>query len=73
MMKLFEDVMTDHALLDMIASIQYPFYVVFRTPLFGLNYLFAIRYATFSLVMSAVYVFAFIFILRLQKVNTQNG
>lgn len=70
--KMFEGSMMDNAILDMIASIQYPFYLMFTTPLFGVNYLFGINYETFSLLMSVVYVLVFIFVLSFKKVDTQN-
>lgn len=70
--KMFEDTMMDYVILDMIASIQYPFYLMFTTPLFGVNYLLNINYETFSLLMSAVYVSAFIFVLNFIKVDTKN-
>lgn len=70
--KMFEGTLMDYAILDMIASIQYPFYLLFTTPLFGVNYLFDINYETFSLLMSAVYVLAFILIMSFKKVDTQN-
>ncbi|AVK84678.1 hypothetical protein C3943_14435 [Lysinibacillus sp. B2A1] len=70
--KMFEGTMMDYAILDMIASIQYPFYLMFTTPLFGLNYLFDISYESFSLLMSVVYVIAFILVMSFKKVDTQN-
>ncbi|MFE8697455.1 hypothetical protein ACFYKT_14015 [Cytobacillus sp. FJAT-53684] len=70
--KIFEGTMMDYAILDMIASIQYPFYLMFTTPLFGVNYLFDINYETFSLLMSAVYILVFILIMSFKKVDTQN-
>lgn len=70
--KMFEDTMMDYAILDMIASMQYPFYLMFTTPLFGLNYLFDISYESFSLLMSVVYVIAFILVMGFKKVDTQN-
>lgn len=70
--KIFEDTLMDYAILDMIASIQYPFYLMFTTPLFGVNYLFDINYETFSLLMSAVYILVFILIMSFKKVDTQN-
>lgn len=69
--KMFEGTMMDNAILDMIASIQYPFYLIFTTPLFGVNYLFDINYETFSLLMSTVYVIAFIFVMSFKKVDTK--
>lgn len=70
--KMFEGTMMDNAILDIIVSIQYPFYLLFTTPLFGVNYLFDISYETFSLLMSAVYVIAFILVMSFKKVDTQN-
>lgn len=64
--------MMEYAILDMIASIQYPFYLMFTTPLFGVNSLFDINYETFSLLMSAVYILAFILVMSFKKVDTQN-
>lgn len=69
--RMFEGNMIDYAILDMIASIQYPFYLIFTTPLFGVNYLFDLNYETFSLLMSVVYVLAFILVLSFKKADTQ--
>lgn len=69
--KMFEGTIMDYAILDMIVSIQYPFYLMFTTPLFGVNYLFDISYETFSLLMSTVYVIAFILVMSFKKVDTQ--
>ncbi|WP_333719876.1 hypothetical protein [Enterococcus faecalis] len=70
--KIFEGTMMGYAILDMIASIQYPFYLMFTTPLFGVNYLFDINYETFSLLMSAVYVIAFILVMSFKKADNHN-
>lgn len=64
---MFESTMMDYAMLDIIASIQYPFYLIFTTPLFGVNFLFDLSYATFALLMSAVYVLVFILVISLKK------
>ena len=69
--KMFEGTMMNYAILDMIVSIQYPFYLMFTTPLFGVNYLFDISYEIFSLLMSTVYVIAFILVMSFKKVDTQ--
>lgn len=63
----FEDTMMNYVILDMIASIQYPFYLIFTTPLFGMNYLFQMNYEIFSLLMSAVYFIALIIVMRSKK------
>lgn len=64
---MFESTMMDYAILDIIASIQYPFYLIFTTPLFGVNFLFDLSYATFALLMSIVYVLVFILVISLKK------
>ncbi len=51
----FEHAMIGNGILDVIASIQYPFYLIFITPLFGSNILFDLSYGTFSLLMSLFY------------------
>ena len=71
--KRFEDTMMNYVIWDIIASIQYPFYLIFTTPLFGINYLFQMNYEIFSLLMSAVYVIALILVMSLKKVDTQNN
>lgn len=65
--KRFEETMLNYVILDMIASIQYPLYLIFTTPLFGLNYLFQMNYGIFSLLMSAVYVISLILVMRSKK------
>ena len=70
--KMVEDTMINYVILDMIASIQYPFYLMFTTPLFGVNYLFKINYETFSLSMSALYAIAFILVTSFKKVDTKH-
>ncbi len=70
--KLLEDTLMNYAILDVIASIQYPFYLLFITPLFGVNYLLDMSYGTFSLLMSAVYVLIFISVISFKKVDAQN-
>ena len=52
---LFESPMLEHGLLDAIASIQYPFFLIFTTPLFGGNLLLDIGYGPYSLLMSLLY------------------
>lgn len=65
--KIFEDTMMNYAILDMIASIQYPFYLMFTAPLFGMNYLFDINYEVVSLLGSVVYGNAFILFMLFKK------
>ncbi|WP_226036573.1 hypothetical protein [Aquibacillus saliphilus] len=51
----FEHDMIGNGILDVIVSIQYPFYLIFITPLFGGNILFDLSYGTYSLLMSLFY------------------
>lgn len=51
----FEHIMMEYFILDILASIQYPIYPIFVTPLFGFNYLFDLKYGEFSLLVSLVY------------------
>lgn len=69
--KMFESTMMDYENLDIIASIQYPFYLMFTTSLFGVNFLFDLSYEIFALLMSAVYVLVFILVISSKKVETQ--
>ncbi len=51
----FEHAMFDNVILDSIASLQYPFYLIFTTPVFGVNILFDLSYGSYSLLMSLFY------------------
>ena len=51
----FEHAMIGNGILDVIASIQYPFYLIFVTSLFGGNILFDLSYGAYSLWMSLFY------------------
>jgi len=51
----FEHAMFDNVILDAIASIQYPLFLIFTTPLFGGNVLFDLSYGLYSLWMSLFY------------------
>ncbi|MBM7664031.1 hypothetical protein JOC25_000487 [Solibacillus kalamii] len=67
--KKLESTMINYTILDIIASIQYPFYLIYTTPLFGINYLLNLNYETFSLLMTPLYVIAFIQIMSFKKVD----
>ncbi|WP_099157122.1 hypothetical protein [Virgibacillus ndiopensis] len=54
-LKMLEDYTLKYAILDIIASIQYPLYVFFTTPFFGANMLFNVNYATFAVFTSLFY------------------
>jgi vacuolar-type H+-ATPase subunit I/STV1 len=51
----FEHALFGNVILDAVASFQYPFYLIFTTPLFGGNMIFDINYGTYSLLMSLFY------------------
>lgn len=68
----FEHITLDYAILDAIASIHYPFYIIFTTPLFGLNYLFGVNYGVFSLLMSVVYLSAIILLVTSRRLVNQS-
>jgi hypothetical protein len=53
--KTFENAMLENAILDAIASIQYPLFLIFTTPIFGGNILFNLSYGSYSLLMSLFY------------------
>ncbi|MCG3088927.1 hypothetical protein [Sporosarcina cyprini] len=59
--------LTEIAMIDILAAIQYPFYLIFVTPFFGMNYLVGLSYDAFSLLLSAVYLFAFVFVMDIHK------
>lgn len=59
--------LTEIAMIDTLAAIQYPFYLIFVTPFFGMNYLVGLSYDAFSLLLSAVYLFAFVFVMAIHK------
>ncbi len=47
-------------ILDVISNLQYPLYVLFFIPLFGLNYLLDYSLAMFSLVISIIFIMLYI-------------
>ena len=49
-------------ILDIISNIQFPLYILYITPFFGLNYIFDISYGVLSLIVSIIY---FIFLLSI--------
>ena len=70
--KIFEDTLMNYNFLDMIASIQYPIYLLFITPLFGMNYLFDMGYGNFSLLISVVYIFILFAVITFKKADGPN-
>lgn len=67
----FEHAMIGNGILDVIASIQYPFYLIFITPLFGGNILFDLSYGSYSLLMSLFYGVVFGLTVYFQKSKVQ--
>ncbi|MFF5995657.1 hypothetical protein AAGS61_13040 [Lysinibacillus sp. KU-BSD001] len=51
----FETVLTENMLLNMIFSVQYPLYVVFIMPLFGLNFMTDLPLQWFSCICIGIY------------------
>lgn len=65
--KIFEDTLIQNTILDVISSIQYPIYLLFYTPFFGINYVINTEYNYFVLIISLFYILAFLFVSRLQN------
>jgi len=65
--KMFENFMFDYAFLDSLASIQYPLYLFFVTPLFGANLLFNLSGSTFALFMSIFYILTLFYLISYNK------
>lgn len=65
--KMFENYMFDYAVLDALASIQYPIYLFFVTPLFGANLLFNLSGSTFALFMSIFYILTLLYVVRFKR------
>lgn len=70
--KMFENFMFDYPVLDAIASIQYPIYLIFITPLFGVNVLFNLSSSTFALFMSLFYVISLFYVVSFKKKDSFN-
>ncbi|UFU00026.1 hypothetical protein KO561_03410 [Radiobacillus kanasensis] len=56
----FEHAMFEHVILNSIAALQYPFYLIFTTPVFGGNMLFDLSYGSYSLLVSLFYGVVFV-------------
>ncbi|MER2261306.1 MAG: hypothetical protein ABS934_04775 [Psychrobacillus sp.] len=52
---LIESYLFDYVVLDVLANIQYPLYVIFVIPFFGLNKLLNMSYGNFSFIVSLLY------------------
>lgn len=65
--KVFEDILIKNTILDVISSIQYPIYLLFYSPFFGINYIVNTDYGYFVLIISIFYIMAFLLFSRLQQ------
>lgn len=54
-MEHFKDIMLNNMILDIFSNIQIPFFILFITPLFGLNFFLNVSYGRFSIIMSIIY------------------
>ncbi|GAA4071843.1 hypothetical protein [Amphibacillus indicireducens] len=64
---MLEGALSNSFIVDVSTAIHYPFYFLFITPLFGLNYLFDLNYEIFSIIMSVVYLILVIFMIKVKK------
>jgi len=55
----FQHIAHKYMILDVILGIHYPLYIVFITPLFGLNYIFNVNYGMFSGIIGIFYLLGF--------------
>lgn len=70
LIKTFESTMIGNGIFDLIVSLQYPLYLIFSTPLFGINVFFDLGYGTFSLILSIFYLGIFILLTTI-KTNSK--
>lgn len=63
----FESFIFEYAILDVIASIQYPLYLIFTTPLFGGNLLIGVNYEVYSLLTSLFYLIVYVIVKKAKK------
>lgn len=63
---------SEHVILDVISGIEYPLYILFVTPIFGLNWLLKLKVSSFSLVCSTIYFVLFILsLMRYKKLKSK--
>lgn len=60
---------TESIIIDIISGIKYPLYVLFITPVFGLNWLFGLKVNSFALVFSFIYLIILLLALVKYKSN----
>lgn len=63
----FEEAIFENVLLDVIASVQFPLYILYATPLFGGNLIFHFPYETYSIFLALFYITAFLLALYYKK------
>ncbi|MBN4050717.1 MAG: hypothetical protein COA82_11220 [Alkaliphilus sp.] len=68
----FKDVMLNNTILDMFSNIQFPLYILFVTPLFGLNYFLEVTYGKLSMIIAIVYSVVLIIKVFLEKKYARN-
>ncbi|UJL46811.1 hypothetical protein KFZ58_02325 [Virgibacillus sp. NKC19-16] len=69
----FESTMIGNGILDLIVSIQYPFYFIFTIPVFGGNMLFDLSYGGYSLLMSLFYGIVLTLTIYFKKNDAKSG
>ncbi len=63
----FQYITYKYTILDVITNIHYPLYLIFVTPLFGINYIFNVSYGVLSAIISVLYLTGFCSMLYLLK------
>ncbi|MCH4888922.1 hypothetical protein EZV73_15105 [Acidaminobacter sp. JC074] len=63
-MSLVQHITIEYLILDAISGIQFPLYVLFVAPLFGLNFILNIDFGMFSLIMSLYYMALLLYLHR---------
>jgi hypothetical protein len=67
LINVFEYEMMGNFLLDSLASLQYPLYVIYTTPIFGGAIFFELNYQTYSLFLSVFYATVLVLTLKSDK------
>ena len=65
----YQDVIYDIWILDVLSALQYPLYVMYVAPLFGINFLLDYTPAMYSLSVSIVFLICFIISVYIRKNN----
>jgi hypothetical protein len=67
-----DEIALNSLITDLIVNIQYPFFIIFVTPFFGVNSLFQFNVSLFSLLSSFFYIIVLLFTVILKKSHPQN-